>query len=81
MKKTLITDFTTDNFQLASYLLSAGYPIQKLDKNNPRRAQFFFEDSTSLREEVRRFISYEAVVEPHRYFSAQKDIKQLLYAD
>lgn len=77
----VIPEYSTDNFQLASYLLSAGYPILKLDKNNPRRAQFYFEESTSLREEVKRFISYEAVVEPHRYFSAQKDIKQLLYAD
>lgn len=75
-----ITDnFRTDNFQLASYLLSKGCIILSVDKTNPKRVVFIFKDSEKLRELNQTFLSYDALVEPHRLYSAQKDLKQMIY--
>ena len=79
MNKNKDLTFYTDNFQLASYLLSESCRLSSIDKNNPKRAVFVFEDSDKRNLLTNRFLSYEAKVEPHRFFSAQKDLKQLIY--
>ena len=71
--------FSTDNFQLASFLLAQSCRLISTDKTNPRRVVFVFEESKERQELTERFLSYEATVEPHRFFSAQKDLKQLIY--
>ena len=73
--------FPTDNFQLASYLLSEGVPLLSLDKSNPRRVLFVFEESDQRKVLNQKYLSYKAETEVHRIFSAQKDLKQLLYQD
>lgn len=71
--------FSTDSFVLASFLLSESCTLLYLDKTDIRRAKFVF-DETPLRQELTElFFSHKALVEPHKFFSAQKDIKQLLY--
>ena len=72
--------FSTDSFHLATFLLSQSIPIVYANKDNPRRVLFVFEDSP-LREEVtKKFLAFEALVEPHRLFSAEKDLKQIIYS-
>ena len=71
--------FETDSFQLAAFLLSKSCRLIRLDKTNPRRAMFIFEEGPERRELTSLFLAHEAEVEPHRYFSAQKDLKQMLY--
>ena len=73
--------FPTDNFQLACYLLSEAIPLLSLDKANPRRVLFVFEESEQRKALTRKYMSYQAETEVHRIFSAQKDLKQLLYQD
>lgn len=79
MEKQDNSTFSTDNFQLACYLLAESCKLLMVDKFNPRRALFIFEESERRQELTQKFISYQASVEPHRFFSAQKDLKQLLY--
>lgn len=72
--------FSTDSFQLAAFLLGESIPLLNADKSNQKRVIFIFEDS-ELREKLTQdFFTYKARVEPHRYFSAQKDLKQIIYA-
>lgn len=71
--------FYTDNFQLACYLASESIKLLSLDKTNPRRVVFIFEESPQRKSLTQKFLAYEALVEPHRFFSAQKDLKQLIY--
>ncbi len=71
--------FPTDNFQLASLLLAESCKLISLDKSNPRRVLFVFEDTPERKTLTQKFLSYEAKVEPHRFFSAQKDLKQMIY--
>lgn len=73
--------FSTDSFILASFLLSESCKLLQLDKENPRKAKFIFEETDQRLELTRVFFAYEAKVEPHRFFSAQKDLKQMLYED
>lgn len=71
--------FSTDSFQLASFLLSESCKLISLDKSNPRRIIFIFEESENRKEITQKFLAFEAVSEPHRLASAQKDLKQLIY--
>lgn len=73
--------FSTDNFQLASYLLSEACKLLSVDKTNPKRAIFVFEDTEERKVLTDKFLSYKALTEPHKFFSAQKDLKQLIYQD
>lgn len=71
--------FSTDSFQLASYLLCESCKLISLDKANPRRILFIFEESEQRKKLTDSFLSYKTSVEPHRLFSAQRDLKQLIY--
>lgn len=71
--------FLTDNFQLACYLISEAIPLLSLDKTNPRRVIFVFEESERRNTLTQKYLSYQAETEVHRIFSAQKDLKQLIY--
>jgi hypothetical protein len=72
-------NFPTDSFILASYLLSESIPLIGMNTTNPRRVIFLFEESSRRKTLTEKFLSHKALVEPHRYFSAQKDIKQMIY--
>jgi len=73
--------YSTDHFQLASYLLSLGFQVTHIDRGTPSRVIFTFEgDENVLRNSVKGFIAFEALVEPHRFASAQKELKQIIYS-
>lgn len=72
--------FSTDNFQLASYLLCKSCRLLNADKTNPKRVVFIFEGSESQNQLTEEFITYQGSVEPHKFFSAQKDLKTLIYS-
>lgn len=74
------TIFPTDNFQLASYLLSNACLLVSVDKTNPKRVAFIFENSPERERLTQEFLSYQGTVEPHKFFSAQRDLKQLIYS-
>ena len=80
MEKQETNTFSTDNFQLAAYLLVESCKLLMVDKFNPKRVVFMFEESKQRKELTQKFISYQALVEPHRFFSAQKDLKQMIYS-
>lgn len=71
--------FATESFILASYLLSNGCILLEVDKTNPHRASFVFENSKFLEDLIEQFHAYQAQIEPHKFFNAQKDLKQRLY--
>lgn len=71
--------FRSDNFQLVCYLISEAIPLLSLDKTDPRRVIFVLEESEQRKTLTQRYLSYKAETEVHRIFSAQKDLKQLIY--
>lgn len=78
MKKPQNT-YSTDNLQLAAFLLAEGCHLIDLDKTNPRRVVFIFQDSPQRTNLERKFSAFETKIEPHKYFSAIKELKQRLY--
>lgn len=73
------TTFPTDNFQLASFLLTESVKLLSLDRSIPKRIVFIFEETEQRKVLTQDFLSYQAKVEPHRFFSAQRDLKQMIY--
>ncbi len=71
--------FSTDSFNLASYLLSESCVLKSVDRTDPRRLIFEFEESEKRILLTEKFLSYQALIEPHRLYSAQRDLKQLIY--
>lgn len=80
---TTITNifFPTDNFQLACFLLCEGCLLKSVNKNDSRRVVFNFEENDKRKDLTDKFLRYEGLIEPHKFFSAQKDLKQLIYSD
>ncbi len=72
-------EFKTDNFLLASVLLSEGCTLISLDKSNPKRVNFVFEESTKRVELTGKFFSYQATIEPNKLYATQRNLKQLIY--
>lgn len=72
--------FSTDSFQLAAFLLSESISLISTDKTNPRRVLFVFEESELREKLTEEFLAHKAKIEPHKFFSAQKDLKQMIYS-
>lgn len=73
------TTYPTDNFALAAYLLAEGCTLLSVDKRNLRRAVFIFQESERRSMLSNEFFSYQSKVEPNRFYSAQRNLKQMLY--
>jgi len=71
--------FQTDSFLLACYLLSESINLVSIDKTNPRRMVFVFEETKKRKALTEDFLAYKTLTEPHRFYSAQKDLKALIY--
>jgi len=72
--------YTTDSFLLASYLLAESCSLLRSDKTNPRRIVFVFQDSEKLQSLIKIFLSHKSHIEPHRFYSAMKDLKQIIHS-
>lgn len=71
--------FSTDSYLLACYLLGESCPLQTIDRTNPRRMIFIFQESKHRKELTDSFLAYQATIEPHRFHSAQRDLKAMIY--
>lgn len=55
------------------------YPIEAIDRQNPRKAQFLFKRNNQLDELIESYWRGELRVEPQAYFNALRIIKARLY--
>lgn len=81
MESDQTNTFSTDNFALTAYLLTESCRLLYCDKSNLRRVVFCLEKTDELEKLVQKFLSNEAKVEPNRFFSSQKNLKQLIYGN
>lgn len=80
MRKTEDKIFKTDNFPLAAFLLSQRCELLSIDKSR-RRASFVFAETAKRQDLTEKFWRYRASVEPRGFFSAQKDLKNMLFSE
>jgi len=76
-----LTQFKSSDFYISAYILSLGYKLTNIDKTNPRRAVFVFEDCAKGQELSSGFLLGKEKIEPKKFVSAIKELKQLLYSN
>jgi len=61
--------------------ISLWYPIEIIDKTNPRKAQFLFKRDENLDQLIEAYWKNELKVSPIAYFQQLKIIKARLYGE
>lgn len=70
--------FTTSDLSLA-VALSLFFPIEGIDRTEPRRSQFQFKQSKELDETVTAYWRNELKVDAQTYFTQLRTVKTRLY--
>ncbi|MFA5348987.1 MAG: DUF5659 domain-containing protein [Candidatus Paceibacterota bacterium] len=61
--------------------ISLFYPLEAIDKQNPRKARFLFKRDSGLDELIESYWQGELKVEPQAYFNALRQVKARLYGE
>lgn len=75
--------YKTINYYLASFLISKGCHLEKVEPKNssPTKVIFVFYNSKKLQKLVEVFYSPTPVVNPHDFANAQKYLKSIIYSN
>lgn len=71
--------YKTSDLPLA-VVLSLFYPLEAIDRTNPRRAFFIFKRSPKLDEIIEKYYRRELKVEPATFFERLSFLKARLYS-
>ncbi len=72
--------YVTSDLALAT-TISLQFPIQDIDRSNPRKAVFVFPRSPDLEDLVEGYFRNELKISPQTFFNQLRDIKSRLYAE
>lgn len=72
------TIFSTSDLALAT-TISLSFPIKFIDRSNPHRAEFIFDNSYELIKLIESFWKNELRIEPKQFYQQQRIIKARLY--
>ncbi len=70
--------YVTTDLNIAAYL-ALYCRLEKMDRTNPRKVQFCFEDSAELQAALEAYWSNEAKVSPMALLSSVRNLKHRLY--
>lgn len=74
-----------DFYQTADLALTAAislfYPVESIDRQNPKKALFLFKQDKGLDELIENYWKGQIKVEPQAYFNALRIIKARLYGE
>jgi hypothetical protein len=70
--------YSTSDLALAT-TISLFYPIEAIDKENPRKAYFVFKREEGLDELIEKYWKGELRIEPKTFFNQLRVIKARLY--
>jgi hypothetical protein len=78
---TLNNDYySTSDLSLAT-TLSLWCPIEDIDRSNPRKALFIFQNTEKLQDLVAEYYRDEIKISPQVYFNQLRVVKARLYAN
>jgi len=72
--------YRTADLALSS-AISLFYPIESIDRQNPKKAQFIFKQDKGLNELIDNYWKGQIKIEPQAYFNALRIIKARLYGE
>ncbi|MBT3249838.1 MAG: hypothetical protein HN846_00050 [Candidatus Pacebacteria bacterium] len=61
--------------------LSIFFPIKSIDRSNPRKANFLFDQTPELSKFIEKYWNKQIKVEPQQFFNQLKSIKTRIYAE
>ena len=73
------TQFHTNDLALAATLVVCGYKLTQVDRGNPRRVIFIFDNSFQLAAAIDSYWQDELSVSPKKYFDTVRDLKSRIY--
>lgn len=71
--------YETTDLTLTTVLVCQGYPIDSIDKHDPRKAIFFFRREEGLEQVIEGYWTKVLRIEPSVFATTQRMIKQRLY--
>ncbi len=71
--------YRTADLALAAALSVSGFIVKEIEKVNPQRSVFLFENGEELLETVNQYWRQEMRIEPQQYFNQLKLIKARIY--
>ena len=80
MKNNKIRQFEISDFYQAAYLSVIGFELIKIDKANPQRFVFVFNDKEGRQNLLEDFLFGRAQVNPKSFVSAIKELKAMLHS-
>lgn len=72
--------YLTSDLALAT-TISLNYPIEDIDRSNPRKTVFVFRRSPELETLVDSYFTNQLKVSPQSFFNQLRDVKARLYAE
>lgn len=75
-----IKEIRTADLALAA-AISLFYPVEAIDRQNPKKAQFIFKRNEDLDALIESYWRGELTVEPQAYFNQLRVIKARLYGE
>lgn len=73
--------YKTANFPIAIFLLANDFKLLDIDRSNPPRASFIFEDKPIRQTLIEKFWADEPVVGCKKLLQSQRELKQRLYGE
>ncbi len=71
--------FSSSELSLCACLISLGFSLDSLDRNNPQKAIFLFKRTHELDTTIQAFWAKQLRVEPNSFFEAQRFLKSRIY--
>ena len=72
--------YRTSDLSLAT-VISLSHAIEEVDRQNPRRAEFCFQQGADLIQLIDSYWNGELRVEPQKFFSQLRTVKARLYGE
>ncbi|MES2216408.1 MAG: DUF5659 domain-containing protein [Patescibacteria group bacterium] len=73
--------FTTYDLGVSAALLCLGYELERLDRDNPRKALFVFKKRHSIEAYANDYFSDQLKVKARSFFDSIKALKNKLYSE
>ena len=80
MSQSKPATYLTSDLALAT-TISLNFPIEDIDRKNPRKAVFVFRRSPELEALVDSYFTNQLKVSPQTFFNQLRDVKARLYAE
>lgn len=74
-------EYQTRDFYIAAYLLAKGHKIAHINREDPKRVFFAFNDFEGREDLLRAFLYGEGVVEPQAFIASIKTLKGLIHSN